>query len=113
MCPFTGRRAKALFLPWGATRFGCREAYRLVYASQRRGPPDRALAVSRNIRTALGGSPSVLDPFPERPHGMHQKRYDRLRARDEAATRVSMGMIETKLDRMSPGWRERSAAGRG
>jgi hypothetical protein len=30
----------------------------------------------------LAGSPDLLQPFPKRPRGMHQRTYMRLRARD-------------------------------
>jgi hypothetical protein len=41
----------------------------------------------------LGGGPSVLDPFPEKPRGMHWRTYDRLRAKATAAEARSMALI--------------------
>jgi hypothetical protein len=35
---------------------------------------------ARAIRLKLGGSPSLADPFPEKPNGMHLRTYQRLYA---------------------------------
>jgi hypothetical protein len=33
------------------------------------------------VRLQLNGNASLLEPFPERPRGMHQKTYERLKGR--------------------------------
>ena len=60
----------------------CLPALLLAYASQQESPRSRVISRSRKIRMRLGGSPDVLQPFPKRPRGMHQRTYMRLRARD-------------------------------
>lgn len=43
----------------------------------RQTPEQRAISRAQDIRIALGGSGSLLDPFPPRPTGMHRKTYAR------------------------------------
>jgi hypothetical protein len=58
--------------------FLCRHCYDLTYrskqASDRLGPLHKA----RRIRQRLGGSANLMEPFPERPKGMHRSTYHRL-----------------------------------
>jgi hypothetical protein len=41
------------------------------------------LAKAQAVRERLGGSPSLDDPFPEKPRGMHWRTYRKLQAQDE------------------------------
>jgi hypothetical protein len=69
-----GERAAILYgLP-----FRCRRCRGLAYNSQREIPEHRTLRRAQKIRSKLGGSPSMLDPFPEKPKGTHLRSYHRL-----------------------------------
>jgi hypothetical protein len=79
---YCGRRAAILY---GAGElFACRRCYGLSYASQQQTTLHRGLEQARKIRMRLGGSADLLEPFPERPKGMHRRTFRRLRARAEA-----------------------------
>jgi hypothetical protein len=50
--------------------FACRHCYRLAYASQQESSHQRGLGKSQKIRMRLGGSPNMLEAFPEKPKGI-------------------------------------------
>jgi hypothetical protein len=89
---YCGRRVALLY---GAGElFACRRCYRLAYASQQEPLHDRGLGTAQKIRERLGGSPNMLDEFPDKPKGMHWRRYDRLRRLHEVAEeRSAIGLI--------------------
>jgi hypothetical protein len=71
-----GRRVAMLY---GTGRsFRCRHCANLSYESQREAKPMRLLSKAQKIRRRLGGSASLIDPFPAKPKGMHGQTYDRL-----------------------------------
>ena len=81
---YCGRRVALLY---GAGElFACRRCYGLAYASQQETPMYRGVHRAQKIRMRLGGSPDLLQLFPKRPRGMHQRTYMRLRARDPFAS---------------------------
>jgi hypothetical protein len=85
---YCGRRVTKLY---GAGHlFACRHCYRLTYASQQESAHHEGLLKAQKIRMRLGGSASMLDPFPDKPKGMHWRTYDRLRCRYQAADERSM-----------------------
>jgi hypothetical protein len=104
VCPVTGKRARALYLPEGQHRFASREAYRLSYRSQGETDLFRRITRAQNIRARLGGNVSIYSPFPPRPRGMHRRTYERLRAeglRIESAALEGLNAVQTTLGRQS------------
>ena len=99
---YCGRRVTKLY---GAGRlFACRHCYRLAYASQQESAHQRGLGKSQKIRMRLGGSPNMLEEFPDKPKGMHWRTYERWRrvhdAAEERSTIGLMGFVE-RLGRRS------------
>jgi hypothetical protein len=78
VCPMAecGRTVAVLYR--SGLRFLCRHCHSLAYASQRAGRAERALRRGQKIRTRLGGSPFVIDPFPAKPKRMRWATYGRL-----------------------------------
>jgi hypothetical protein len=90
---YCGRRAALLYL--AGKLFACRRCYGLGYASQQESLWCRGLGKAQKIRMQLGGSPNMLEVFPDRPKGMHRKTYDRLRrAHDLADGKAMMGLTQ-------------------
>lgn len=83
LCPGCGCRAIRLYQLAGTLR--CRNCHRLVYASQRATAGDRAITRAQAIRLRMGGSASLLVPFPGKPPHMRWRAYFVLRARAEEA----------------------------
>ena len=84
LCRYCRRRVAKLYLGSDAV-FACRRCYGLAYASQRESLRYRGICRARKIRMRLGGGPSLLDPFPPKPRGMHWSTYERLQRRAYAA----------------------------
>jgi hypothetical protein len=80
-CLVCGRRVAKLYGP----EFACRRCLGLGYASQREIPLRRAGRRAQMIKMRLGGSNDPLDPFPQKPRGMHWRTYRRLRDQAHAA----------------------------
>jgi hypothetical protein len=93
-----GRHVSALYSPNGRP-WACRHCYRLTYATRQAIPRDRQLLRAQRIRHRLGGSRSMLEPFPPKPKGMHWRTYERLRrVHDLADEKAMMGWAQW-LDR--------------
>jgi len=91
-CPRCRRRACKLHQV-GQTAC-CRKCGDLWYASQRCSANGRRCLKAQRLRFKLGGPAALklldgLDAFPPRPRGMWKRTYERLRRRDERATRRS------------------------
>ncbi len=94
-----GRRVAILY--GAGTYFACRQCYRLAYPSTRQDAGDRALAQARAIRMRLGGTANMLEPFPNKPKGMHDRTYTRLfwaAHKLEAASFALAGADTRRLD---------------
>ena len=76
---------------------------RAAYASQRESPRHRALSKSQKIRMRLGGSPSILELFPEKPLRMHRRTYGRLFDKAEAAQQRWGALERDYMRRHYPG----------
>jgi hypothetical protein len=78
VCPGAGcsRRVAVLYGP--GKYFLCRHCYDLRYESQREDKMHRALRRAQKIWEGLGGSANMMEPFPERPKGMHHDTYMRM-----------------------------------
>ena len=54
----------------------------------------RGLGKSQKIRMRLGGSPNMLEEFPDKPKGMHWRTYERwCRVHDAAEERSTIGLM--------------------
>jgi hypothetical protein len=78
VCPGArcGRRVAILYGP--GRYFLCRHCYDLVYESQRANGMYRALHKAQAIRERLGASANMMEPFPDKPKGMHWRTYEQL-----------------------------------
>lgn len=84
ICPATGCGRRAAILYGGAT-FACRHCYNLNYQSQRETAADRAGRRAEKLRDRFGWPGGILEGCCWRPKGMHEKTYQLLLARYEAA----------------------------
>ncbi len=100
VCPGVGcgRRVAILYGP--GRYFLCRHCYDLVYESQRDNAMYRALHKAQAIREKLGGSASMMEPFPERPKGMHFETYMRLWQEHHEAEMEQLAGMKAWLDRI-------------
>ena len=93
-----GRRVALLY--GAGEKFACRHCYRLAYASQQEALHHRGLGKAQKIRIRLGGSPNMLEAFPEKPKGLHWRTYDRLRRAHDLAQEHSMIGLMQFIDRV-------------
>ena len=90
---YCGRQVTKLYQ--AGRLFACRHCSRLAYASQLEAAHERGLLKAQRIRMRLGGSANMLDDFPEKPKGMHWRKYERLcRVHDAAQARSIIGMTD-------------------
>ena len=84
--------------------FVCHRCASLTYQCRRLDKRNRALLHTSKIRTRLGGSARVTDPFPEKPKGMRCKTYNRLKAKGDELERKwdPQGSLRT-LKEIAPG----------
>ena len=100
-CPRCGRRCAILY---GGRRFLCRRCHDLRYRSQSLGKGERLLRRAEKIRVGLGGSGVVFDLFPDKPRGMHQTTYDRLRDEAEEAKVFGLTLALSEIGGRRRAW---------
>jgi hypothetical protein len=81
--------------------FLCRHCYNLTYESQREDLPTRLISKAQKIRQHLGGSASLIEPFPPRPKGMHCRTYSRLYQKARSAEMGGMHAMLAQIERMT------------
>jgi hypothetical protein len=52
---------------------------------------------AQKIKMRLGGSDDPLEPFPQRPRGMHRRTYRRLREQAHAADADADGLLAESI----------------
>ncbi len=100
ICPGAdcSRRVAILYGP--GRYFLCRHCYDLSYQSQRDNKMYRALHRAQDIRRRLGGSANMMEPFPEKPKGMHWRTYERLWWEHHEAEMEQLAGMREWLDKM-------------
>lgn len=94
-----GRRVAKLYLK--GRYFLCRYCHDLAYSSQQEAHRYAALRRCQRIRQKLGGTANMIEPFPDKPKGMHLKTYIRLLGEYEKANEeYTQAMIED-LERLT------------
>ncbi|MEE9426056.1 MAG: hypothetical protein V3V18_13930 [Methylococcales bacterium] len=73
ICPDCKKR---IFTAYLLDYWACKQCHHLNYASQHRWTPYRLLGNAQMLRVRLGGSPDITQPFPEKPEGIQQKKYN-------------------------------------
>jgi hypothetical protein len=95
---YCGRRVALLY--GVGELFACRRCYGLAYASQHESVHHRGIGKAQKIRMRLGGDPSMLEGFPDKPKGMHWQTYDRLRRTHDIAEARSTAGLMRFVDRL-------------
>jgi hypothetical protein len=96
-----GRRVAKLHGP--GRYFLCRHCYRLAHASQSEGTWDRAVRRASKISQRLGGDRGIDEPFPQKPKGMWQRTYERLRECAIEAEMVADQAFTVQAERLLAG----------
>ncbi len=103
-CPGTHEQVSVLWKPPGSPIFASRQFFgrQVAYGSQFETPRDRALSAARDIRRGIGGPDciSCIDPFPQKPKGMHWATYDRLQQKCEQYEGFSLAMAYASVRRL-------------
>ena len=100
VCPGAGCGGRVAILYGPGKYFLCRHCYDLRYESQREDKKDRALRRAQKISMPLGGSADMLEPFPQRPKGMHHDTYMRLFWEHHEAQMEHIAGMRERLDNM-------------
>lgn len=85
LCPGCKQRCRIIF---GGKYFRCRKCHGLVYDSQYHRFPSGNTNQLQKVRRRLDGSANLLEPFPPKPKGMHNKTYERLKWADMQSYKI-------------------------
>jgi hypothetical protein len=96
-CPQCTRPCRVLF---GNGRFLCRRCWGIGYRSQRESRWSRTISRMHKLRARLGGSASLLEPFPLRPRYMRDRTYQTLRARYMSLSRQNTADLQGFVSRL-------------
>jgi hypothetical protein len=109
-CNYGGKRAwficprgcghRVAILYYGDS-LACRHCCRLAYESQQDSAKYRALHRAQAIRVRLGGSASLVDPFPAKPKRMHWRTYQRLYANAMAREEMFLGAMAGWVNKLA------------
>jgi hypothetical protein len=100
MCPGAGCGWRVVVLYGPGKYFLCRHCYDLTYQSQRDNKMYRALHRAQDVRRRLGGSANMMEPFPEKPKGMHWRTYERLWWEHHGAEMEQLIGLKERLDKL-------------
>jgi hypothetical protein len=92
-----GRTVGKLYAPFGYP-WRCRHCYGLTYATRQAAPRYRLILKAQKIRERLGADLGVINAFPDKPKGMHWRRYNRLRAVHDQAVGSSLAMLTPYIE---------------
>jgi hypothetical protein len=96
-----GRCDQRVAILYGAgAYFLCRSCHDLRYESERENPPTRWLSKAQKIRERLGGSASLVHPFPPKPPKMRWTTYWQREAQAQEAAMLSLGLALAHDDRL-------------
>jgi hypothetical protein len=84
----------------GRGYFLCRACLDLAYESQREDYTTRLISKAQKIRWRLGGSASLMEPFPPKPKGMHWHTYSQLYLKARSAEEAGMNAMLVQFERM-------------
>jgi hypothetical protein len=96
VCPGCNERKGVLYC---SRYFRCRTCLGLSYPSQRKTSLERGIDRLSQRRRNLGGSGSLIDPFPPKPKRMHWKTYSRLVGEDQRDCERYLSASVAALDR--------------
>lgn len=95
LCPCCKKRIAVLY---GAGKlFLCRHCYDLAYGSQQEGKIDRLMRKARKIRHRLGAGDNLFIPIWQKPKGMHETTYLRLRSKANVASGLSSLLMGRRM----------------
>jgi hypothetical protein len=100
ICPGAGCDRSVAVLYGSGRYFLCRHCYELAYQSQRDNNMYRVLHRAQDIRRQLGGSANMMEPFPEKPKGMHWETYEWLWWEHHEADVEQLTRMREWLDKM-------------